>query len=572
MSHKKPARNTMLSRPRVPTRNRANYFWVLLVAVVSVLVLAPLVPLVWMAWGNGADGMRRLLELPGVLRVLRDTAVLGVGALAVGMVMGTVLALCVYSMHPRARKWLEFTPLIPMMLPAVAHVIGFVFLFSPEAGFANTALRATPFFDGSTGPVNVYTPTWIVIYTGTYLSSFAYMFVYTGLKNLGSEYALAARVNGAGSLRVLFTVTLPMLRPVLIYASIVVLLLALGQFTAPLILGRRENVDVMTTEIFRLSGEYPVDFPLAAALGTPLIAVALALVAVQRNLIGDPRRFVGKGNSTIDNRRFSPAITWLAASITTGYITLTAVLPLGALIFVAVSPYWSGTVDVSKLTFDHFSSVLSSGSLVRSIVTTLVVSIAGILLCIPLGMLVSIGIFNRDKLWRPISTLLDILANLPLAVPAALVGFGFLFAFSDPRIGLYGTQASLIIAFVAIMLPYSVRYQLTTLQSLGRETFEASQVAGANPLRTFLHVTLPLSRNGITSAAAIMFVLLTHEFAVALLLRTPGTSVMSVVLFDQYNGGSYGQGAVIALLMTLLTACGVVIALLVGGRQALARL
>jgi iron(III) transport system permease protein len=117
-----------------------------------------------------------------------------------------------------------------------------------------------------------------------------------------------------------------------------------------------------------------------------------------------------------------------------------------------------------------------------------------------------------------------------------------------------------------------VRYQLSKLVALGRQTMEASQVSGAHAIRTFFQVILPLSRAGIVSSAAIMFVLLTHEFGVSLLLRAPGVSVMSVVLYDQYNGGLYPKVAVIALIMTAPTGLGVALAMFFGGRRALEKL
>jgi iron(III) transport system permease protein len=119
------------------------------------------------------------------------------------------------------------------------------------------------------------------------------------------------------------------------------------------------------------------------------------------------------------------------------------------------------------------------------------------------------------------------------------------------------------------MIPYSVRYQLATLVTLGRQTVEASEVSGANALRTFFLVIFPLSRAGMLASAAIMFVLLSHEFGVSLLLRSPDVSVMSVVLYDQYSGGSYPLVAVMALLMTVLTTIGVAVAMFFGGTRAL---
>ena len=69
-----------------------------------------------------------------------------------------------------------------------------------------------------------------------------------------------------------------------------------------------------------------------------------------------------------------------------------------------------------------------------------------------------------------------------------------------------------------------------------------------------------------------MFVLLTHEFAASLLVRSPTTQVMGTVLFDYYANGSYPLVAAIALVMTCVTAVGVVVALILGGTDALDKL
>src|SRR5205085_1430536 len=102
---------------------------------------------------------------------------------------------------------------------------------------------------------------------------------------------------------------------------------------------------------------------------------------------------------------------------------------------------------------------------------------------------------------------------------------------------LYGTQFGLALAFVTVMIPFAVRYQLATLIAIGRTTTEASRANGGGFARTFFLIILPLARSGIAAAAAVIFVLLVHEFGVALMLRSAETNVMSVVLFELYSTG-----------------------------------
>ena len=74
------------------------------------------------------------------------------------------------------------------MLPAIASVIGWTFLFSPRPGYLNALLRNLPWWNHLTeGPVDVYTMPWIVILTGFGLTSFVYLFVSAGFQNVNSE-------------------------------------------------------------------------------------------------------------------------------------------------------------------------------------------------------------------------------------------------------------------------------------------------------------------------------------------------------------------------------------------------
>ena len=76
-------------------------------------------------------------------------------------------------------------------------------------------------------------------------------------------------------------------------------------------------------------------------------------------------------------------------------------------------------------------------------------------------------------------------------------------------------------------------------------------------------------RPAILSAVALMFILLTHEFAASLLVRSPTTQVMGTRLFDLWSNGSYPLVAAMAIVMTGVTGMGVAVAMVVGGRNVL---
>ncbi|MGH3369721.1 MAG: ABC transporter permease, partial [Nocardioidaceae bacterium] len=182
------------------------------------------------------------------------------------------------------------------------------------------------------------------------------------------------------------------------------------------------------------------------------------------------------------------------------------------------------------------------------------------------------GLLKRTTVPGPIRWAIDFMSSLSVGLPAALLGFWLLFAYTGAPLNLYGTTAIIIVAYVTLMLPHAIRPQLSTLLATSNEYAEASLVSGSGPLRTALRITLPLVRTGVGVASAMVVVLVFHEFAASVLVRSPQTQVMGTLLFDEWSSGTQSGVAVISLVMVAVTTVGVGLALLVGGRQALNRL
>ena len=135
-----------------------------------------------------------------------------------------------------------------------------------------------------------------------------------------------------------------------------------------------------------------------------------------------------------------------------------------------------------------------------------------------------------------------------------------------------GTKAVIVLVYVVLMIPFATRMQLTALISMGDKYEEASAVSGAGPLATMARITLPMLRPTILSSIALMFILLTHEFAASLMVRSATTQVMGTLLYDHWSNGSYTLVAAMAILMSAVTGAGVAVAMLVGGRNVLEKL
>ncbi|MEY4265600.1 MAG: hypothetical protein RIS90_135 [Pseudomonadota bacterium] len=537
--------------------------WVLLALAVGFLVLWPVLQLQWRAFLDGGSAFTRMKELPRIGTTLSTTIVLAILSSALAVLIGTLLAWCASMLPQRVRRIGELAPLLPLVVPAVAAVTGWIFLLSPRVGYLNMALRSLPGLDGlEEGPFNIYSVTGIIIITGMLLSSFVYVFVFTGLKNMGQELEAAAAACGATPAMRFFTITLPLLRPSIIFATGVVFLLGLGQFTAPLLLGRTAKIDVLTTEMFYLTERFPIDFGLGAALGFPILVMGLMVVLFQKLALGEQRRFVVVSARSKYNVRET---RWWAAAVIGIYLLVTTVLPLLALIYVSVSPFWTGSLIVPELTLRHWNSVLSNRGLVDAIWTSVKTSVIGIAILIPLGFFMAFALLQSTRIAKPVRMAIDLFATLPIAVPASLMGFGLLFVYSQPPIQIYGTTAVLVVTYVTLMLGHSTRLQFTTLVATGQEFLEASKASGAGPMRSLFQVLLPMCRKGIAATAALTFVLLFHEFSASLMVRSARTQVIGSVMYDVWAGGIYSQVAVLALIMVVVTVIGVCIAGWLGG-------
>lgn len=538
------------------------------VALLGILVLLPLVRIQGLAFANGGQGYLDAFGRAAIWTTIRNTVALAVGSTIVALVFGTLLAWWATQLSPRL-QWLRVLPVLPIVIPAVASVSGWAFLLSPRPGYINALLRNLPWWsDLRFGPADIYSLFWIVAITGFALSAFVYLFVSSGLKNINSELLEAARTSGASAFGVFFQITLPLLRPVLVYGGGVALLLGLGQFTAPLLLGTNQGITVLTTDMYFATQNEPVNHAAAAAIGSPLLIFGLIMVFGQKIMLGDQARYITHGG-----RAFRPAgkPSGLAAAGIFTYFVVTTLAPLVSLGILSLSPFWSANPKWSAMSLDNFRVVFSESVIVGAIWNSVTTSLLAVAIALVIGFIVSV-VTLRGRRYPVLRMLMDVIVALPLGVPAVIFGVGFLLAYSTQPLMLYGSRWLIVIVYVTLMLPFTTRMQLSGMMQLGTAYIEASRVCGANYLKTDLWVTLPLMRSTLGGAAALMFVLLTHEFTASVLIRTPRNQVMGTVLFDYWGNGGYPVVAAIALIMTGVTAIGVIMAMLLGGRDALSRM
>lgn len=145
----------------------------------------------------------------------------------------------------------------------------------------------------------------------------------------------------------------------------------------------------------------------------------------------------------------------------------------------------------------------------------------------------------------------------PLMVPGIVVGIAMLIYFNRIRMG--NTFASLLLAHVALTLPYVTRIVSAGLQSFDRSLEEAARGLGASRVRALLDVTLPLIKGSLMAAAVFAFIISFDEVVVTLFLAGPRMTTLPVAIYTYIEYTSDPSIAAISTILVVLTVVAVLV-------------
>jgi len=183
---------------------------------------------------------------------------------------------------------------------------------------------------------------------------------------------------------------------------------------------------------------------------------------------------------------------------------------------------------------------------------------------------------TRSRL-RPI---LEAVVALPLILPPTVLGFYLLIALGPTgpigglmtRLGgapLAFTFAGLVIGSVIYSLPFVIQPLQSAFSAIGERPMEVAATLGAAPFDRFLHVALPLARNGYLTAAVLGFAHTVGEFGVVLMIggSIPGeTQVLSIAIYDNVEMLNYGRAHWLAGGLLVLSFCMLMVVFIVNRR------
>ena len=522
---------------------------VVLIAFLTLFILYPLaILLVDSMFGSSGftlDTFRRVLAMASFRTAIGNTMKIG---LLVGVLSTAIGLLFAYvEVYVRMRRFtgglFRLISMLPVVSPPFVLSLSMIMLFG-KAGLITRFLLGI--YDN-----NVYGYWGIVIVQTMTFFPVCYMMLRGLLKNIDPSLEEASRDMGASRMKVFTSVTLPLLLPGLGNAFLVTFIESIADFANPMIIGG--SYDTLATSIYlQITGA--MDKEGAAAMAVVLLVITLGMFAVQKYYLEakTAATLTGKasqGRMLIEDSSVRIPLTILCSLVAVFVIAMYLCVPIGALF-----PTWG--YKFTPLTFKWFEQVFTKYRGLQAFRDSFVLSLIASPITALLSMIISYLVVKKKFKAKGFIEAVSILA---MAVPGTVLGVGYIRGFAGGLFhsgflsGIYGTGLILVIVFIVRSLPTGTRSGISALRQIDKSIEESAYDMGANSLKVFTSVTLPLIKDSFLSGLVTAFVRSITAISAIILLVTPSYLLITVQINEFAEKGAFSIACAFATILILIT-------------------
>jgi thiamine transport system permease protein len=459
------------------------------VLVFFALILVPPIAGIFIKW----DSIQYILAQPPLvnraLGAIENSFIIALAVAALDLIAGIPMAWLIARGKSRWLSAIDTLADIPFIIPTTALGYSLLLFWSGSGG-------VSALFGSS-----LVSPGWLLVSLLHFTFSFPVVVrVMVGaLLDYKMEYERASRTLGAAPFTAVRTVTFPVLRPAMISAYILAFARSISETGATIIVaGVFENGSVF---IQNMKNTYSATDP-ALYNGSIvfasfiLITISIAIFVAIR-LLGPKLRLPLRRVRPVTERKLSYQKAAKSRNIV--ILVVFFVLILLPSLFVALSafeaiptPTFADALTGKGIWGGYWQSLLLSYALGA------IVTVVNIIIGLPTAIIIA-----RKKAGKLMSSIFDILVNVPLVVPSIALGVSLgifwtaNFAFPD--------MVLLVLAHLAITYPYFVRSMASALERINPDMEEASRTLGAKPLGVFRTIVFPLTKYSMLSGAIMVF-------------------------------------------------------------------
>lgn len=551
-----------------PAIDRSRLIFWSVAALTTLLVMGPIAPIVMQAFldkplydGSAAltlANFGRLVGEAGIGEVALNTLVFAVLSTVFAQVFGALGAVVIGRTNLPGRSWLGELMVWPLFVSHLVIAFGWLTMYGPS-GYVTLAVQS---WTGG-APWNLYSLTGMGIVAGLSQAPLAYLMCLGAVTKADAQLEAAARSVGAGPFRALWSVTIPMMRPALIYSTVLNFVVGIEMLSIPLLFGAPNRIETITSFLYDkgINAAVRPDYGIVGAAALLLLLVVAFLVWLQGRLMVGGNRFV-----TVRGKASRPALLdlgrwrWPAFLLVFGYVFLTIILVFaGTLMRASVSfltplvPFWS------LLTTENFDLILRTPNYLRSIWNSVLISlIGGVLGTALIAVITLVSRRSEFRAARP----LEYVALFPRSLPGIIAGLGFFYAVIwVPGLDLIrGTIWILILAFMVRYIPVGFGTIAPALAQIGDELDRGARIAGADWWTTVTRIVTPLLKPALFSTFALLFIHFFKEYVTAVFLFQPGSEIIGTTMLQLWAQGDNGPVSALATIQVVITAIFVFVA------------
>jgi iron(III) transport system permease protein len=523
------------------------------------LVFVPVAALLYNAFtedtgfGPGAFSLENFVEAYSgwhILRLLRNSLIFAIASAVITFIMGASVAWVVERTDAPGASLFHTLALLSFAIPGLLIAMAWIFVFSPNIGWGNALLKSV--FALGEAPLNIYSMMGMAWALSSHYFPLAYLALGPTLRVLDTRMEEAGLMSGANYAQVLARVTLPLMRPAILSALLLLFVMGMASYEVPRLIGRPARIDVFTTEIQGAIISAPPAFGVASALSLALLLICAVAVYFYRRATANADSF-----ATITGKGYRPTRIklgrwrWPVAFGIGAIFALALGLPLLTLVWRSffrnlAQPFLSSAANA---TLENYRFILSYPIFLAAVKTS--VLLAAMAATAVTGLTFVMAWVAQRSLPR-YGVVLDALAFAPIAIPGVIVGAGILVAYLMLPIAIYNTIWILLVAYVTLYLPYGMRFASSGIVQIHRELEEMAAVSGAGLGQIFGRVMLPLLAPVLLAGWIYVFVLAVRELGASIFLVGPGTHVLGTISLTMWEeGGSYGAVAALGVVQII---------------------
>ena len=515
----------------------------------------PLARVLWLSFGSDYDTLSALANLPQFLNTILFTFYQAGLSTFLTLLVGVPIAYLFSHFDFRGKPFLRAITAVPFMLPTVVVAAGFTALLGPR-GWVNLALMDV--FNLTSPPITfVGTLTAILVAHVFYNTTIVIRLVGNSWAQLDPRLGHAARVLGADSASVLSKITLPLLRPSLMAAILLVFLFDFTSFGVVLLLGGGQ-FRTLEVEIYIQATRF-LNLPAAALLSMVQLLFTLFFSIIYSRVVGKAIVSLNPRAAALNIRPARSLREKLFVMAATIFIIILFALPMAALparSVVRLEPDRGERGEFqSSLTLNNYRelTINRTGSLFyvppfEAVRNSLIYAFITLTLSLLLGFPAASALARPSRLER----LVDPFLMLPLGASAVTLGLGYILAFNR---WLY-SPILVPLAHTTLALPFVIRSLQPALTSIPHRLREAASVLGATPQQVWRSVDLPIIARALTAAGVFAFTVSLGEFGATSMLVRPEYPTMTTAIarfLSQPGGLNYGQAMAMATILLVVT-------------------